>query len=111
MKEKEYKPQPEESKVEEPAAAYGIDTLSLEELRQATINELMELKEKYSFRELRERISQLKREEVGGKEDLPYPWCPTDEQLRKELAEAEREIDNGVPGCTLEEFIEEMKKW
>lgn len=40
MKEKEYKPQPEESKVEEPATAYGIDTLSLEELRKEVDKEM-----------------------------------------------------------------------
>lgn len=111
MKEKEYKAEKEESKVEEPAAVYQREASSLEELRQATIDELMELKEKCSFRELRERISQLKREERGEKEDLPYPWCPTDEQLRKELEEAERDLENGVRFYTLEEVIEQMKSW
>lgn len=110
MKEKEFTPQPEESKVEEPAAAYGMDALSLEELRQATIDELMGLKEKYSFRELRERISQLKREEIGREEDLPYPWCPTDEQLRREVDKEMKDYYNGVPGYTLEETLREIKK-
>ncbi len=109
---KEYKNKPEEdNKAEEPATAYGIDALSIEELRQATIDDIMELKDKYSFKKVRDVIASLKSGEERKKKDLPYPWCPSPEQLRKEIEEAERDYANGVNFITLEELIEESKKW
>lgn len=110
MKEKEYKTQPEESKVEEPATAYGLDAISLEELRQATIDDIRELKDKYSFKKVRDVIASLKSGEEHRKKDLPYPWCPSPEQLRREIDKEMEDYYNGVPGYTLEETLREIKK-